>query len=295
MAVSVADFNNDGYSDLFVTNYGNFVLYQNDRTGSFRDVTKTAFPEGVRDRWYGGSAWGDYDRDGDLDLYIAGYVDFSKRPSNTSLRFPMDFGGLPNSLYRNNGDGSFTEVTRQAGVEDASRKSMQPVFCDFNEDGWPDLFVTNDTDANGLYLNLGNGTFKTFSGPSGVSTTDGSMGVAVGDFDLDGKIDLVYTNYAAEVNVVAKLVDNESSNDGKLRNTIFVHDFGSPMIHQLSWPTVSWGTGIFDLDNDGDLDLFFSNGHLNAVSGDNRQLNLLFENTGGGRYLDISEKSGIRD
>ncbi|MFQ5640036.1 MAG: CRTAC1 family protein [bacterium] len=293
MAVSVADYNNDGYSDLFVTNYGNFVLYRNNKDKTFTDVTETAFPQGVKDRWYGSSTWGDYDRDGDLDIYIAGYVDFSKRPGNTSLRFPMDFGGLPNVLYQNKGDGTFADVTDAAGVADATHKSMNAIFCDFNEDNWPDLFVTNDTDANSLFLNKGDGTFKSFSGPSGLSTTDGSMGIAVGDFNSDGKFDLVYTNYAAEVNVVAQLVDNQSSNDGKLKNTIFVHDFDSPLVHKMSWPMVGWGTGLYDLDNDGDLDLFFANGHLNSVSGDNRQLNLLFENDGRGRFFDISESSGV--
>ncbi len=294
MAVSVADYNNDGYSDLFVSNYGNFILYRNNTNKSFTNVTEEAFPERVQDWWFGGSTWGDYDRDGDLDLYVTGYVDFSRRPHNTSLRFPMDFGGRSNTLYRNNGDGTFTDVTKTAGaVGDAARKSMQAVFCDFNEDGWPDLFVTNDTDANGLYLNKGDGTFKTFSGPSGLSTTDGSMGVAVGDLDGDGSYDLAYTNYAAEVSVVARLEDNRSSNDGKLRNSIFVHDFDSPIIHKLTWSMVGWGAGLVDLDNDGDLDLFFANGHLNAVSGDNRQPNLLFENNGRGRFTDISGPGGV--
>merc|ERR1712000_556508 len=210
-------------------------------------VTKAAFPEDQKDWWYGGATWGDYDRDGDLDLYVASYVDFSHRPKNTSLRFPVDFGGLPNTLFQNNGDGTFA----------------------------------NDTDANGLYLNRGNGAFKPFSGPSGLSTTDGSMGIAVGDINRDGQFDIVYTNYAAEVNVIAQLVDNQSSNDGQLKNAIFVHDFDSSLVHKLSWPMVSWGTGLYDLDNDGDLDLFFANGHLNAVSGDNRQPNLLFENGDG--------------
>ena len=100
----------------------------------------------------------------------------------------------------------------------------------------------------------------------------------------DGQFDIVYTNYAAEVNVIAQLVDNQSSNDGRLKNAIFVHDFDSSLVHKLSWPMVSWGTGLYDLDNDGDLDLFFANGHLNAVSGDNRQPNLLFENDGDGHF-----------
>ncbi|HIF27852.1 MAG TPA: VCBS repeat-containing protein, partial [Candidatus Marinimicrobia bacterium] len=219
MAVAVADYNNDGYPDLLVTNYGNFKLFQNKGDKTFSDVSKTAFPEGIKDWWYGGSAWGDYDNDGDLDLYITGYVDFSRRPRYSSLRFPMDFGGLPNTLFRNNGDGTFSDVTASTGVlDDASRKSMQVVFNDFNEDRLPDLFVTNDTDANGFYLNRGNGTFKPFSGPSGLSTTDGSMGIALGDFNKDGLTDLIYTNFAAEVNTLATLVDNKSSNDGQLRN-----------------------------------------------------------------------------
>ena len=294
MAVSSADYNNDGYPDLLVTNYGDYKLFQNNGDKTFSNVSATAFPEGIKDLWYGGSAWGDYDNDGDLDLYITGYVDFSRRPKFTSLRFPMDFGGLPNTLFRNNGDGTFSNVTASTGVlDDASRKSMQVLFNDFNEDRLPDLFVTNDTDANGFYLNRGDGTFKPFSGPSGLSTTDGSMGVALGDFNKDGLTDLVYTNYASEVNTLATLVDNRSSNDGQLRNAVFVHDFESPLLHKLTWPKVSWAPGLFDLDNDTDLDLFFANGHLNSVSGDNRQANLLFENDGRGRFTDISEKSGV--
>ncbi len=294
MSVSIADYDNDGYPDIFVTNYGNFKLYHNNRDNTFMDVTSTAFPDGIKDWWYGGSSWGDYDLDGYLDLYVAGYVDFSRRPQYTSLRFPMDFGGLPNTLYKNNGNGTFTDVTPQLDIlTDASRKSMQVVFHDFNEDGFPDLFVANDTDANGFYLNRGDGTFKIFSGPSGLSTTDGSMGIALGDMNSDGLLDIVYTNYAAEVNTLAFLIDNKSSNDGKLRNAVFEQSFDSPMVQKLSWPNISWGPGLFDLDNDGDLDLFFANGHLNSVSGDNRQSNLLFENNGKGNFKDISLSSGI--
>jgi len=294
MSVSVADYDNDGDSDLFITNYGDFKLFRNNGDKTFSDVSTAAFPEGIKDWWYGGSTWGDYDLDGDIDLYVAGYVDFARRPQYTSLRFPMDFGGLPNTLYRNNGDGTFQNVTPKLNIlTDASRKSMQVLFHDFNEDGFPDLFVANDTDANGFYLNRGDGTFKVFSGPSGLSTTDGSMGIALGDMNNDGMTDIVYTNYAAEVNTLAYLIDNNSSNDGKLKNAVFTHSFDSPMVHKLSWPNISWGPGLFDLDNDGDLDLFFANGHLNSVSGDNRQSNLLFENGGKGFYKNISESSGI--
>jgi len=294
MSVSVSDYDNDGDSDLFITNYGNFKLYRNNGDKTFTDVSTFAFPDGIKDWWYGGSTWGDYDLDGDLDLYVAGYVDFSRRPQYTSLRFPMDFGGLPNTMYRNNGNGTFTDITPELNIlTDASRKSMQVIFHDFNDDGFPDLFVANDTDANGFYLNRGNGTFKIFSGPSGLSTTDGSMGLTIGDANNDGMIDIVYTNYAAEVNTLAYLIDNNSSNDGVLKNAVFTHSFDSPMVHKLSWPKISWGPGLFDMDNDADLDLFFANGHLNSVSGDNRQFNLLFENNGKGFYKDISNSSGI--
>ncbi len=296
MAASVADYNNDGYSDIFLTNYGNFKLYQNNQNGTFIDVTEKSFPEGVNDWWYGGAAWGDYDLDGDLDLYVAGYVDFSRRPKDTSLRFPMDFGGLPNTLYENNGNGTFYNVTEKIKtLKDASRKSMQVLFHDFNEDGFPDLFVANDTDANGFYLNRGDGSFKQFSGPSGLGTTDGSMGIAIGDINLDGLTDIIYTNYASEVNTVAYQIDNTTSNDGNLRNSIFMHDFDSPQLQKLTWPKISWGAGLFDFDNDLDLDLFFASGHLNSVSGDNRQSNLLFQNNGLGNYRDITKKSGIFD
>ncbi|MFL2983712.1 MAG: CRTAC1 family protein [Candidatus Neomarinimicrobiota bacterium] len=294
MSVSVSDYDNDGDSDLFVTNYGDFKLFRNNGDKTFSDVSIMAFPDGIKDWWYGGSTWGDYDLDGDLDLYVAGYVDFSRRPQYTSLRFPMDFGGLPNTIYRNNGDGTFKDVTTDLNIlTDASRKSMQVLFHDFNDDGFPDLFVANDTDANGFYLNRGDGTFKIFSGPSGLSTTDGSMGLAIGDINNDGMTDIVYTNYAAEVNTLAYLIDNNSSNDGILKNAVFTHSFDSPIVHKLSWPNISWGPGLFDMDNDGDLDLFFANGHLNSVSGDNRQSNLLFENNGHGFFKDISNSSGI--
>jgi hypothetical protein len=296
MGVSTGDYDNDGYTDLFLTNYGNFVLYRNNGDGTFSDVTENAFSVsgGVKNWWYGGSAWGDYDRDGDLDLYVAGYVDLSKpRKKTNPLFFPPDFDGFPNTLYRNNGDGTFSNVTEKAGVGDMPWKTLQVVFCDFNEDNWPDIFLTNDTDPNSVYINRGDGTFINFSEQSGVNVPYGSMGIAVGDCNRDGKIDLIFTNYATEENVIGLLVDNESSLEGGVRNVVFTRDQNSPFLHKMSLPMVGWGAGLYDLENDGDLDLFFSNGHLNAPSGDNRSLNLLFENDGDGHFFDISESSGI--
>ncbi len=294
MAVSVADYDNDGFTDIFVTNFGGFVLYKNDGDGTFTDVTSKAFDK-VDDIWYGGSAWGDFDHDGDLDLYVAGYVDLHKREKQTSMRFPMDFGGFPNKLYFNNGDGTFTERAHELHVSDGFRKSMQVLVADFNEDTWPDILVANDTDPNSLYLNTGGGKFKEFSGPSGVSSTDGSMGLAYGDYNNDGKIDLFISNYTGEADILLTLIDNESSNDGKLRNALYMADFNSPIMQKKTWGKVGWGTGFFDFDNDADLDLFVANGHLNAISGDNRDDNLVFENRGDGTFRDATASSGVLD
>ena len=293
MAVSAADYDNDGYTDLLITNFGDWVLLHNAGDGSFDDVTAEAFAAGVPERWYGGSAWGDIDGDGDLDLYIAGYVNLSKSRGNKGLRFPMDFQGFPNTLYQNNGDGTFTDITEQAGVEDGFRKSMQVMMADFNGDHRPDILIANDTDPNGLYLNRGDGTFKEFSGPSGVSSTDGSMGIAWGDYSGDGMMDLYISNYTGEADLLLTMVDNESTNDGIVRNAIFEADFNSPQVQQQTWGMVGWGAGLVDLDNDRDLDLFVAGGHLNSVSGDNRDDNRLFENDGNGRFRDMSQESGV--
>jgi len=205
----------------------------------------------------------------------------------------MDFKGFPNYLYHNNGDGTFTNIAKKAGVQDGFRKTMQVLVADFNDDNKPDILVGNDTDPNGLYLNRGDGTFKEFSGPSGLSSTDGSMGITWGDYNNDQMMDVYISNYTGEADLLLTMVDNTSSNDGKTRNSIFMADFESPIIQQKTWPLVGWGTGFVDLDNDRDLDLFVAGGHLNGVSGDNRDFNLLFENTGDGKFIDSSESSGV--
>ena len=293
MAVSVADYDNDGFSDMMVMNFGDFVLFHNNGDGTFTNVTENAFPGGVDEIWYGTSSWGDFDGDGHLDVYVAGYVDLSQNNGNEGLRFPMDFRGFPNYLYHNNGDGTFTNIAKEAGVQDGFRKTMQVLVADFNDDNKPDILVGNDTDPNGLYLNRGDGTFKEFSGPSGLSSTDGSMGLAWGDYNNDQMMDLYISNYTGEADLLMTMVDNTSSNDGKTKNAIFMADFNSPIIQQKTWPLVGWGTGFVDLDNDTDLDLFVAGGHLNSVSGDNRDFNVLFENTGDGKFIDSSEMSGV--
>ncbi len=293
MAVSVADYDNDGFSDMMVMNFGNFILFHNNGDGTFTNVTEQSFPDGIDEIWYGGSSWGDFDGDGNLDVYVAGYVDLSQNRGNAGLRFPMDFNGFANYLYHNNGDGTFTDIAKEAGVRDGFRKSMQILVADFNDDNRPDILVGNDTDPNGLYLNNGDGTFKEFSGPSGLSSTDGSMGITWGDYNNDQMMDLYISNYTGEADLLLTMVDNTSSNDGKTRNAIFMADFSSPIVQQKTWPLVGWGTGFIDLDNDADLDLFVAGGHLNGVSGDNRDFNVLFENQGDGSFTDASESSGV--
>ncbi|MDG1136815.1 MAG: CRTAC1 family protein [Phycisphaerales bacterium] len=292
MAVSVADYDNDGFSDMMVMNFGDFVLFHNNGDGTFTDVTSKAFTT-VDEIWYGASSWGDFDGDGNLDIYVAGYVDLSENNGNEGLRFPMDFKGFENYLFHNNGDGTFTDIAKEAGVQDGFRKTMQVLVADFNDDSRPDILVGNDTDPNGLYLNRGDGTFKEFSGPSGLSSTDGSMGITWGDYNNDQMMDLYISNYVGEADLLLTMVDNTSSNDGKTKNSIFMADFDSPIIQQKTWPLVGWGTGFVDLDNDTDLDLFVAGGHLNGVSGDNRDFNVLFENTGDGTFIDSSEMSGV--
>ena len=294
MSVSVADYDNDGHTDIFVTNYGGFVLLRNQGNGTFENVTKKAFAKSPpKEYWYGGSAWGDVDQDGDLDLYVAGYVDIQERPKGTDVRFPMDFEGFPNTLYRNEGDGTFVDVTKKAKVGDARRKTMQVLLADLNSDGNPDILVANDTDANSLYLGRGDGTFSELSGASGVSSTDGSMGIAWGDYNGDGMMDITISNYIGEAGLLLTLMDDKSSNDGEIPNALYQADFNSPVVLKETWGKVSWGTGLEDLDNDGDLDLFYSAGHLNAVGGDNRDTNLLFANDGTGRFDDVTKTSGI--
>ena len=293
MAVSVADYDNDGFSDMMVMNFGDFVLFHNNGDGTFSDVTEESFPGGQDVIWYGGSSWGDFDGDGFLDVYVAGYVDLSQNNGNEGLRFPMDFRGFPNYLFHNNGDGTFTDIAKEAGVQDGFRKTMQILIADFNDDNRPDILVGNDTDPNGLYLNRGDGTFKEFSGPSGLSSTDGSMGITWGDYNNDQMMDLYISNYTGEADLLMTMVDNTSSNDGNTKNAIFMADFNSPIIQKKTWPLVGWGTGFIDLDNDTDLDLFVAGGHLNSVSGENRDFNVLFENNGDGTFKDSSEMSGV--
>jgi enediyne biosynthesis protein E4 len=271
--VSVADYDNDGWPDMFVGNYGKNRLYHNNHDGTFTDVAGKA---GVAlGNWSTGSAWGDYDGDGRLDLYVAGYVHFDRnnlpvagtkavgyascqyRGANVNCG-PRGLVGEPDHLFHNNGDGTFTDVTLKAGVDDKGRYTgLTAIFIDLNGDGKPDLIVGNDSQPNLLYINKGDGTFEDDSYVSGFALNDdgreiASMGIAAGDYENNGRIDLFVSDFSDDYKVLYR-------NDGSASFTDVSYKAG---VAQNTIPFVGWGTAFLDYDNDGWLDLFMANGHV---------------------------------
>ncbi len=305
MGGAVGDFNNDGFPDMFVTCLGGNVLYQNNGDGTFTDVTKKA---GVADgRWSVGAAFGDYDADGFLDLIVINYVDFkfNDLPTFGSLptcKFrgvdvqcgPRGLKGAGDSLFRNNGDGTFTDVSKQVGMDDPhGYYGMQPVWSDFGNTGKLDAYVANDSTPNFFYRNLGNGKFTdegliTGTAVSGDGSEQGSMGVAVGDYLHNGRFSVFVTNFVDEYNALYR-------NDG---NYNFTESSFTAKVAQVSRPYVGWGTGFFDLDNDTWLDLFVVNGHvypqMDQISSGlgYRQGKLLHINNGDGTFCDATKQGG---
>jgi len=270
---SVADYDNDGWPDLYVGNYGKNRLYHNNHDGTFTDEAEKA---GVAlGNWSPGSAWGDYDGDGRLDLYVTGYVHFdrnnlpisgTKAVGYASCLYrgqqvncgPRGLQGEPDHLFHNNGDGTFTDVTAKAGVEDKDKYyGFTAIFVDINGDGKPDLVVGNDSEPNFLYINNGDGTFEDDSYVSGFALNkDGreiaSMGIAAGDYENNGLIDFYVTDFGDDYKVLFH-------NDGDVSFTDVSYKAG---IAQTTIPFVGWGDGFIDYDNDGWLDLFEVDGHV---------------------------------
>jgi enediyne biosynthesis protein E4 len=307
MGVAVADFDNDGWQDLYVTGYGGNALYRNLGNCKFEDVTDKA---GVRVGGYSeGAAWGDYNRDGFVDLFVPRYLsmDLDKLPKPDAADKLCDFQGISmecarrghngesDFLFRNRGDGTFEDVSKKAGVDDPGRYlGMQGMWADYDNDGWPDLSVTNDGGPNYLYHNKHDGTFEDVGLYSGAALSlegqeRGSMGVDFGDIDHDGRLDIFVSNFAGEANALYW-------NQGERGFT------------DISWPSgiarpsvsyVGWGTAFFDMDNDGWLDLFVANGHvfpqMDNVKGSApyRQPVLLFRNKRNRTFEDVTALAGL--
>lgn len=258
----VGDYNNDGFVDLYVTNYGKNVLYQNNGDGRFTDVTEKAGVGG--DRLSSGCAFLDYDTDGHLDLYVVNYVQFDTRTNPECTRqgvpvycTPEALNGEADRLYRNNGNGTFTDVTQKAGITALPGKGLGIVCGDVDNDGDVDIFVANDTTPNLLYLNDGDGTFSEDALFAGVALSEegraySGMGANLGDFDNDGFLDIVITNFQDQVNSIY-----QNGKNGFFNDVSFATGIG-----EKSLPYLAWGVDFVDFDNDGWLDLFVANGHL---------------------------------
>ena len=305
MGVAVADYDNDGFDDLYVTCFGPNRLYRNRGNGTFEDVTEKAR---VGDpRFSTGAAWGDYNRDGYLDLFVSNYVDFKledlpqfgKGKLCQYRGVPVQCGprGLPGSgdaLYRNNGDGTFTDVSKAAKVDDPSGYyGLGVMWTDFDDDGWLDILVANDATPNYAYRNNHDGTFTEMGLMLGFAVNEngieqGSMGMSIGDYDRDGRLDIVVTNFSDDYNTIYhKNPDGTFTDVSRTTKTA-----------DASIPYVGWGTKFFDYDNDGWLDLFIVNGHVYPQiegaypGGMYRQRKLVYRNLRDGTFMEIAQALG---
>jgi enediyne biosynthesis protein E4 len=300
-AACAGDFDNDGHIDLFVTYYGHNTLYRNLGSSKFQDVTAASgLPVGGI-RWGSGCAFVDYDRDGFLDIFVSNYIDLdlSKASGSTCqwLGIPVWCGphGLPparNALYHNNRDGTFTDVSESAGIlAPGARYGLGVAVADFDNDGWPDIYVACDQMPSLLYHNLGNGKFEDRADVAGVAyNADGrlqsGMGVAVADFDENGFLDLVKTNFSGDRPSLYKNVDGKFFED--------VSEHAGLGAHQL----LGWGVAFLDVDDDGWPDLVMANGHVytevdrSAIGERFAQPTLLYRNLGTGKFADISAQAG---
>jgi hypothetical protein len=304
MGACVADYDGDGFQDVYVTAFGPNVLVRNNGDGTFTDVTARA---GVGDpRWSTNCAFADYDRDGDLDLYVANYLAFSeitipKRGASSNCKYmgidvmcgPQGLVGEPDVLYRNNGDGTFTDVSRPAGIVDPGYYGFGVIFTDLDDDGWPDIFVANDSVPNLLFRNNRNGTFSEIGLASGLALSgDGKaqagMGADAADYDGDGRLDVFVTNFSQDYNTLY-----QHSEQGFFSDVSHLAGVVTPAL-----PYLGWGTGFADFDNDGLLDVFVANGHVypeidRSGRGTNYlQRKQLFKNQGKGRFRDVSHEVG---
>lgn len=308
MGAAWGDFDNDNDLDLYISNYGNNQLYRNDGSAGFVDISNQA---GVDDAGFGaGVSWGDFNRDGLIDIYVCNYVEFSDDESNqgmmqqqnaTEIPFtinPSSYDASGNKLYQNNGDGTFTDVAKKAGVDNSDGRSLVAAWFDFDNDGYQDLYIANDISSNGVYHNQQDGTFKDIGASSLAADYRGAMGLAVGDYDNDDDLDLFVTHWLAQENALFR---NNVSMDWKDKDgnkKIFFVDEGEIMgLGQISLKTVGWSTSFTDFDNDRLLDLWVVNGSTLQLENDNtkmqgQQMHLFRQQKGAGFY-EVSKFSGI--
>ncbi len=286
MGVTVGDYDNDGFEDLYVTNWDSAILYHNNGDGTFTDVTAKA---GVENKHWGvGAAFFDYDRDGRLDLFVGNYLKFdphAKIPYYTADAFPgvLDYEGDANRLFHNNGDGTFTDVSTRAGIANPAGRAMGVTVGDYDKDGWPDVYVANDTMESYLYHNNHDGTFTNVApevnvafGANGEATS--AMGPIFGDYDNDGWQDLFISDMRYH-----RLFHNPGPQGFFLDTTV------ETGVAQVSGQYVAWGDGFFDFDNDGWKDLFIVNGGLHWLI---PMEDSLLRNNGDGTFSDVSAKAG---
>lgn len=303
--VCAGDFDNDGYIDLMVTFYGHNVLYRNKGNGTFEDVTEKAHLPITGTRYGAGCAFTDYDRDGHLDLFVSNYIDLDLKntPTPGSNEFcewkgiPVMCGprGLPkatNILYHNNGDGAFTDVSEEAGIlKPGGRYGLGVTAADFDDDGWPDIYVACDQTPSLLYHNLHNGKFQERGAEAGVAFNfDGAlqsgMGIAIGDYDGDGRLDIAKTNFSGDL---SSLYHNDDGN--------FFTDLSREAGLRANL-SVGWGVAFVDVDDDSWPDLFIANGHVypelagKPVADKYLEPAILYHNLGNGRFDDVSSQAG---
>ena len=303
--VCVGDYDNDGWEDLFVTYYGKNVLYHNNGDGTFTDVSQKAGVAGKGARWNTGCSFVDYDRDGRLDLFVANYIDMDLATAPVPESGPCLYKGVlvacgppglqggKNILYHNNGDGTFTDVSETAGIFRANGTyGLGVLTADFDNDGWPDIYVANDSTASALYHNKKNGTFEDIAIEAGCALSpDGKpqagMGVSAADYDLDGNLDLVKTNFAGDT---PSLYHNLGG--GNFEDATFTAGLGAHT------QFLGWGCGFLDFDNDGWPDILICNGHvypeveqLKTEAG-YAQRKLLYHNLRNGHFADVSLQAG---
>jgi hypothetical protein len=300
LGVAVGDYDNDGFDDVFITAVGQSHLFHNNGNGTFTDVTKSAGLWGPSE-FSTSAAWVDYDRDGKLDLVVANYVQWSEQTdlyctidgAHKSYCTPESYKGTSLRLWHNLGNGKFEDATQKAGLGDPTSKSLGIAILDYNNDGWPDILVANDTQPNKLFLNKKDGTFEERGVPSGIAfSEDGiaraGMGADAADYDRSGRPSVIISNFA---NQMVSLYHNEG-------NGLFVDEAPQSEVGRATLVTLGFGCFFFDYDNDGWPDIFVADGHIeDAIEKVQKRVTYaepphLFRNLGGGKFTEVTAQMG---